>query len=152
RRDRVRGGRRRSAPRQEAQGAPATGAVADGRLCRLTGSGATPSLRAPTGQGQQMPANPSIMALADRLRGLRGWRRRLVAFLAGGVSAMAMAPFFCWPVLWLMLPALIWLIDGAAWRAGEVQNWRWHTRPAVAAAEIGWWWGFGYFLAGLYWI
>jgi len=99
-----------------------------------------------------MPANPSIMALADRLRGLRGWRRRLAAFIAGGLSALAMAPFFCWPVLWLMLPALIWLIDGVAWRVGESQKRCWHAHPAVAAAEIGWWWGFGYFLAGLYWI
>ncbi len=29
---------------------------------------------------------------------------------------------------------------------------RWYTRPAAAAAEIGWWFGFGYFLAGLFWI
>ncbi len=64
-----------------------------------------------------------------------------------------MAPFFLWPVLWLTLPALVWLIDGAAWRAAsDGQGVRWHARPAVAAAEIGWWWGFGYFLAGLYWI
>jgi apolipoprotein N-acyltransferase len=74
------------------------------------------------------------------------------ALIAGALSALAMAPFFLWPVLWLTLPALVWLIDGAAWRASHGQRMRWHTRPAVAAAEIGWWWGFGYFLAGLYWI
>ncbi len=100
-----------------------------------------------------MPGNLSIAALAERLRSLLGWRRRLAALLAGALSALAMAPFHLWPVLWLTLPALVWLIDGAAWRtAGDGQRMRWLARPAVAAAEIGWWWGFGYFLAGLYWI
>ena len=99
-----------------------------------------------------MPGNLSITALAERLRGLIGWRRRLAALIAGALSALAMAPFFFWPMLWLTLPALVWLIDGAAWRVGDGQRRRWHARPAVAAAETGWWWGFGYFLAGLYWI
>jgi apolipoprotein N-acyltransferase len=99
-----------------------------------------------------MPGNLSITALADRLRSLPGWRRRLAALIAGALSALAMAPFFFWPVLWLTLPALVWLIDGAAWRTGDGHRTRWHVRPVLAAAEIGWWWGFGYFLAGLYWI
>src|SRR5947208_1139429 len=55
-----------------------------------------------------MPADVSIEALAERLRGLRGWRRRMAAFAAGAVSVLAMAPFFVWPVLWLTLPALVW--------------------------------------------
>jgi apolipoprotein N-acyltransferase len=99
-----------------------------------------------------MPGNLSIMALAERLRGLLGWRRRLAALLAGATSALAMAPFFLWPLLWLTLPALVWLIDGAAWRASPGPKVRWFARPEIVAAEIGWWWGFGYFLAGLYWI
>jgi apolipoprotein N-acyltransferase len=100
-----------------------------------------------------MPGNQSIAALAERLRGLLGWRRRLVAMCAGALSALAMPPFHLWPVLWLTLPALVWLIDGAAWRAaGEGTRGRWLSRPAVAVAGVGWWWGFGYFLAGLYWI
>jgi apolipoprotein N-acyltransferase len=71
-----------------------------------------------------------------------GWRRRLIAFAAGAISALAMAPYDLWPVLALTLPVLIWLIDGAG--AG------WNgTRAAFTA---GWWFGFGYFLAGLYWI
>jgi apolipoprotein N-acyltransferase len=94
----------------------------------------------------------ALMALAERLRGLLGWRRRLAALIAGALSALAMAPFFFWPVLWLTLPALVWLIDGAAWRVGDGQKRRWHARQVLAAAETGWWWGFGYFLAGLYWI
>jgi apolipoprotein N-acyltransferase len=84
-----------------------------------------------------MPGNLSITALAERLRGLLGWRRRLAALIAGALSALAMAPFFYWPVLWLTLPALVWLIDGAAWRVGDGQRRRWHARPAVAAAETG---------------
>jgi apolipoprotein N-acyltransferase len=102
-----------------------------------------------------MPADVSIKALAERLRGLRGWRRRLAAFAAGAASVLAMAPFFVWPVLWLTLPALVWLIDGALSR--RVQNFthfspRWYQRPEIAAAAVGWWFGFGYFLAGLFWI
>jgi apolipoprotein N-acyltransferase len=95
-----------------------------------------------------MPANSPIAAFAARLRGLSGWRRRLAAFVAGALSALAMAPFFLWPVLWITLPALVWLIDGTVARhAGEAP-----VRRVAAAAEAGWWWGFGYFLAGLYWI
>jgi apolipoprotein N-acyltransferase len=29
---------------------------------------------------------------------------------------------------------------------------RWYTRPEIAAAEIGWWFGLGYFMAGLFWV
>ena len=72
-----------------------------------------------------------------------GWRRWLIALLAGAVSALAMAPFNLWPVLFLTFPTLVWLIDGAG-----TCNWRGIT----AAAATGWWFGFGYFLAGLYWV
>ena len=63
-----------------------------------------------------------------------------------------MAPFFLWPVLWVTLPALVWLIDGALRIAGPCAEPALVCAPEVAAAEIGWWFGFGYFLAGLYWI
>ena len=72
-----------------------------------------------------------------------GWRRRLIAFAAGALSALAMAPFDAWPILFLTLPTLVWLIDGAGVGRGG---------GAAAAAAVGWWFGFGYFLAGLYWI
>ena len=72
-----------------------------------------------------------------------GWRRAAIAFAAGTFSVLAMAPFNLWPVLFLTLPLAVWLIDGAG--AGKLGGW-------PAAALSGWWFGFGYFLAGLYWI
>ena len=99
-----------------------------------------------------MPGNLSIAALAERVKGLGGWRRRAAAVLAGAASVLALAPFFVWPILWLTLPALVWLIDGAIERGGRASGGRWYTQPAAVAAEIGWWFGFGYFLAGLFWI
>lgn len=72
-----------------------------------------------------------------------GWRRALIAFIAGAASALAMAPVNAWPVLFVTFSVLVWLIDGSAAA-------RW-SGP-VAAAVAGWFFGFGYFLAGLYWI
>ena len=63
--------------------------------------------------------------------------------MAGAVSALAMAPFNAWPVLFLTFPVLIWLVDGSADAGG---------RGFWAAAGAGWCFGFGYFVAGLYWI
>jgi apolipoprotein N-acyltransferase len=71
-----------------------------------------------------------------------GWRRALIAFLAGAVSTLALAPTNLWPLLFITFPVLIWLIDGCGGRYGGV----------LAAAVTGWWFGFGYFLAGLYWV
>src|SRR6195256_4061046 len=72
-----------------------------------------------------------------------GWKRVAIALAAGALSALAMAPFNAWPVLFLSFPVLVWLIDGAA--AG-----RWRGVPA--AAMSGFWFGLGYFVPGLYWI
>jgi apolipoprotein N-acyltransferase len=97
-----------------------------------------------------MPGSVSIAALSERLAGLDGWRARLAALLAGALSVLALAPFFLWPILWVTLPALVWLLDGAIARAHRAG--RWYRRAEVVAAEVGWWFGFGYFLAGLFWI
>ncbi|MFA6139559.1 MAG: apolipoprotein N-acyltransferase [Hyphomicrobium sp.] len=77
---------------------------------------------------------------------LSGWRRSLTALGAGALSAAAMAPFFASPVLFITLPVLVWLIDGAA--ASGLSRRRQFQRAAAA----GWWFGFGYFLLGLFWI
>ncbi len=72
-----------------------------------------------------------------------GWRRAGIAFVAGSASALAMAPFNAWPILFVTFPVLVWLVDGSA--AG-----RWSG--AMNAAVAGWCFGFGYFVTGLYWI
>jgi apolipoprotein N-acyltransferase len=99
-----------------------------------------------------MPGGLSIVSLAHKVSGLSGWRRRLAAFAAGTASVLALAPFFIWPVLWITLPVLLWLLDGAFAHDSRAIGARWYRRPAVAGAEIGWWFGFGYFLAGLFWV
>ncbi len=63
-----------------------------------------------------MRAEQFIRTLAARVQALGGWRRRGAAFAAGSLSVLAMAPFFAWPVLWITLPVLVWLIDGAVAR------------------------------------
>ncbi len=77
---------------------------------------------------------------------LYGWRRFAAAFAAGALSALAMAPFHLAPILFLTLPVLTLLVDGA------VSPGRSGVRRLRPAAAVGWWFGFGYFLAGLYWI
>ena len=72
-----------------------------------------------------------------------GWRRALIAVAAGAVSALAMAPFNVWPVLFVTIPVLVWLVDGSA--AGRLSG-------AWTAGVAGWCFGFGYFVAGLYWV
>jgi apolipoprotein N-acyltransferase len=72
-----------------------------------------------------------------------GWKRAGIALAAGALSALAMAPFNAWPILFVTFPVLVWQIDGAG--AG-----RWRGVPA--AALTGWWFGLGYFVPGLYWI
>jgi apolipoprotein N-acyltransferase len=72
-----------------------------------------------------------------------GWRRAAIAFTAGAVSVLALAPFNAWPVLFFTFPVLVWLIDGSG--AGRLGG-------LPASMLTGWLFGFGYFLAGLYWI
>jgi apolipoprotein N-acyltransferase len=72
-----------------------------------------------------------------------GWRRALIAFVAGAATTLALPPFNVWPLPFLTFPVLVWLIDGSA--AGRYGG-------MVAAAGAGWWFGFGYFLAGVYWV
>ena len=74
----------------------------------------------------------------------RGARRRFLvhpfaaAFLLGALSALALPPIHAIPVLFLAVPGLLALIG---------------AQPGMRrAATVGFWFGFGHHLLGLYWI
>jgi apolipoprotein N-acyltransferase len=83
---------------------------------------------------------------ASWVANLTGARRALFAALAGALSVLAFAPVHAWPVLFVTFGALVWLLDGCHAQHGSLG-------PRLkSAALVGFWFGFGYFLAGLYWI
>lgn len=79
----------------------------------------------------------------DRVARLTGWRRAFAAVVAGAVGALAMPPFGLLPALAVSLVPAIWLLDFE--RGSRSANLK-------AAALTGWCWGFGYFVAGLWWL
>ena len=93
------------------------------------------------------------MALADSIILSFGWRRRLLAFVAGAVGALAMAPFDLFPALVVPMVIAVWLIDGSS-QAMKGAGWRNAAliASAISAARDGWWLGFGFFVAGLWWL
>ena len=76
--------------------------------------------------------------LRDRVAALAGWRRALAATLLGIAATGALPPLHLLPLLIVAFSGLVWLIDGSAGKR--------------AAFAIGWWFGLGHFVTGLYWI
>ena len=85
--------------------------------------------------------------LAAHLILLWGWRRALVAFLAGAIAVLGQAPYDFFPACFVSFTVLVWLLDGVAPEEGGGLAARWR-----ASFAVGWWFGFGYFLAGLWWV
>src|SRR5215469_9892264 len=79
-----------------------------------------------------------LRRLAVALAELTGWRRYLLALLLGALAAAALPPVDLVPVLILSFSGLVWLAEGS-------RTWR-------AAFALGWCFGFGFLVAGLYWI
>lgn len=69
---------------------------------------------------------------------LSGWRRYGLAALLGALAAAALSPVDLTPILLVSFGGLVWLADG--------------NRSGRAAFALGWWFGVGFFAAGLYWI
>ena len=79
-----------------------------------------------------------LHAIADRMITLPVFARAGLAWLAGSLMALTMAPTSWWPLLFPCLSLFFITLVGA-------RTWR-------DAAFIGWAFGFGFFLFGLFWI
>jgi apolipoprotein N-acyltransferase len=82
------------------------------------------------------------LGIAGWVRARKGWQRYGLAVAAGTLSAGAMAPAYAAPLLFLTLPTLLWLVDGTVGVRHGI----------LKAALLGEAFGFGFFLAGLYWV
>ena len=94
----------------------------------------TSTLRAQPGARLETP----LCRLAQALAALFGWRRYAAAFLLGASLAGALPPFDLAPLIFFAFPGLLWLDEGS-------------TTP-WASARLGYAFGLGFFVAGLYWI
>lgn len=66
------------------------------------------------------------------------WMRRLCLMILGAVASLAFAPVSALPAFAIGMVGLIWAAETAARRR--------------EAFGFGWWWGFGHFLGGTFWI
>ena len=85
-----------------------------------------------------------MLFLSQKVILSEGWTRRLIAFCSGAIGVLALPPFCFFPAFFAPMTVAVWLIDGSS---GE-SLWASLRR----AAEAGWWLGFGYFVAGLWWL
>ncbi len=85
--------------------------------------------------------------LAGRVMLLSGLPRIGLAIVAGAIGAFALPPFGIFATLFISFTLLVWLIDGSTGNpAGGIGS---RLRSAFA---IGWLFGFGYFVANLWWL
>lgn len=79
-----------------------------------------------------------LAAMRDRTGALGVWPTRLLAFVLGVLAVFAMPPLYQVYVLIPAFTGLLWLSTATASR------WQ--------AFVVGWWFGAGFFAAGLYWV
>jgi apolipoprotein N-acyltransferase len=92
------------------------------------------------------PTNP-MLAIAHAAILSSGWRRNATALVCGAVGGLAMAPVNFFLAMVVAMTAAVWLIDGTA--SARRRSGR---RDLAAAAVVGWFWGLGFFLCGLWWL
>ncbi len=87
-----------------------------------------------------------MQALAARIVLLWGVRRAGLAVLAGAIGALALPPFDIFASMFVSFTLLVWLLDGATGNA--------ETGRAGLSSSFwtGWFFGFGYFVSGLWWL
>ena len=66
------------------------------------------------------------------------WQQRGFVFLLGALSVLSLAPFYIFPILFATIPLFLLCHDGVG--------------TSKAGFWLGWWFAFGYFTCGLYWI
>ncbi|MBS0272038.1 MAG: apolipoprotein N-acyltransferase [Proteobacteria bacterium] len=72
----------------------------------------------------------------------KSWHRFLIAFTLGSLSALSFAPLFIFPALLLSLCGILFLLNQEIEKQVSLTKIFW----------LGWWFGFGHFIAGLHWI
>lgn len=70
------------------------------------------------------------------------WLSGLCGMLLGALAVLGHAPFHVWPAFMVSICGLILLLDGASQNPKRLRSAFWR----------GWSWGFGYFLAGMFWV
>ncbi len=85
--------------------------------------------------------------LAGRVMLADGKSRAVMAIAAGAVGALALPPVGFFAALFLSFTLLVWLVDGCTGKPGGGIFSR-----IMPAFGIGWCFGLGYFVAGLWWL
>ena len=74
---------------------------------------------------------------AASLAALTGWRRNLAAYGLGVLATLTLSPFYIFPLLVPAFSGLYLLVNAAPTKRRALFD--------------GWWWGWGYYMTGLYW-
>src|SRR5437868_15468375 len=97
-------------------------------------SPASSALRVPPGARMETP----LCRLAQEVAALAGWRRYGLAFVLGALLAGALPPIDMTPLIFIAFPGLLWLYEDSA--------------SVWTSARLGYAFGVGFFVAGLYWL
>ncbi|WP_245396447.1 apolipoprotein N-acyltransferase [Jiella sonneratiae] len=97
------------------------------------------------GHNERTAAGWFVDRLAGRVMLLEGLPRILAAILAGAVAALALPPLDFPAAAFIAFPVLVWLLDGVGARRSLAAT-------LLADFLVGWLFGFGYFVAGLWWL
>ncbi|KAA0968572.1 apolipoprotein N-acyltransferase [Aureimonas fodinaquatilis] len=85
--------------------------------------------------------------------GLGRWQAIMAAWLAGIVASLGLAPYDFLPAGFVAFPMLVWLLDGVWARNGSTERAVFPPFCLLRSAFVmGWAFGFGYFVGGLWWL